>query len=71
MRFKQYRSSPTAIAQAQVLGILGDIPRRLSRMARRAAPFTADNANRRFNDYGLQIVDDLVTGVFFIDYEAT
>ena len=69
MRFRDYTSTPDAIAQAKQAGICGDIARRLSRMARRAAPFTAANANRRFNEFGLRIEADRVVGVSLIAFD--
>ena len=70
MRYRQYGASAAAIADARGVGIVGDIAARLSRMARRAAPFTSDIANHRFNDFGLQVVGDQVVGVSIIDSDA-
>ena len=63
MRYKEYRVTDKAIEQARRVGLVGHTAKRLSRMARRAAPVTSDQGNRRFDDYLLSVADDLVTGV--------
>ena len=46
-----------AIVAARNAGLYGDTGKRLARMAKRAAPFTHELGNRRFNDFILRIVD--------------
>lgn len=54
----EYTVSPSALAQAQLLGIFGNKAARLKRMARRAAPFTSELGNRRFEDFVLATTPD-------------
>lgn len=55
---QEYTVSPEALAQAQRIGIYGNRAARLKRMARRAAPFTSQQGNRRFEDFVLAIAPD-------------
>ena len=70
MRFKEYTATPQAIAEARNAGVCGDVAKRLARMARRAAPFTGDYANRRFNEFGLLVEGDAIVGVSLIPLET-
>jgi len=63
MRYKTYQVSDEAVVQGRCLGLFGDTGRRLSRMARRAAPVTSDLGNRRFDDFVLDVDEDRVLGV--------
>ena len=63
MRYKEYRVTDQAVKQGRRAGLYGETAKRLSRMARRAAPVTSDQGNRRFDDFVLTVTDDLVTGV--------
>jgi hypothetical protein len=63
MRYKMYRVTDQAVQQGRRVGLFGQTARRLSRMARRAAPVTSDQGNFRFDDFLLTVTDDLVTGI--------
>ena len=63
MRFKQYVATPTAVAQARSLGLFGSTSIRLSRMAKRSAPFTSSFGNRRYEDYILTVEDHQIVEV--------
>ena len=69
--FRRYQVHPDALAQAQKLGLFGNVEKRLARMARLSAPFTHQAGNRRFESYVLRVQDgqgvsikklDLVSG---------
>jgi hypothetical protein len=66
MRYKTYQVSPEAVVAGCILGLFGDTAKRLSRMARRAAPFTSEVGNRRFDEFVLNVVEDRVLGVTFL-----
>lgn len=63
MRYKTYQVSHEAVVSGRCLGLFGDTAKRLSRMARRAAPFTSEAGNRRFAEFVLNVVEDRVLGV--------
>lgn len=44
-----------AVADGRLLGLAGDVAKRLARMARRSAPITHEEGNRRFDDFVLQV----------------
>lgn len=52
-----------AAAMAREIGIGGDVRARLSRMARRAAPITHPEGNRRFDDFVLRVNGKTVEAV--------
>ena len=58
-----YTASEEAVIQARKLGLGGDVAARLRRMARRAAPITHDEGNRRFEEFVLLIEDNEVKAV--------
>jgi hypothetical protein len=68
-RFKEYRASAGAIAQGRALGLYGDTAKRLSRMARRSAPFTGELGNRRYEEFVLAVNGDQVEGVSRLEDE--
>ena len=70
MRFREYKVTPQAIEQGRACGLFGDTAKRLSRMARRSAPFTHECGNRRFNEFVLLITDDQVEGVALLEAVA-
>ncbi len=62
--------SAAARASARAAGVFGDVEKRLTRMARRSAPFTSACGNRRFNDFVLHVEDGVVLSVVRMDFEA-
>ena len=66
----KFHVSDAAIDQARNCGVIGNVAKRVSRMARRAAPFTGATTNRRFDDYAMQVNDGLVTIVSLVSLEA-
>ena len=44
-----------AVADGRLLGLAGDVAKRLARMARRSAPITHEEGNRRFDDFVQQV----------------
>ena len=70
MRFKQYRFTDVAIAQARDLGIYGNTIERLGRMLKRAAPLTSPQGNRRFQEFAFIVEGDLVVNVERMDATA-
>ena len=46
---------PQAVFEGRHLGLGGDVQKRLARMARRAAPITHEDGNRRFDDFLLTV----------------
>lgn len=67
MGFRDYEVTDRAIKEARAAGICGDVAKRVSRMARRAAPFTHELGNWRFEDFVLLIEDGRVVGVSRLD----
>lgn len=55
MHLDTYAVSESALNDAAIRGIAGQIANRLSRMAKRSAPFTCRLGNRRYDDYILSI----------------
>ena len=47
--------TPDAVTEGRYLGLSGDVEKRLSRMARRSAPITHEEGNRRFDDFVLRV----------------
>ena len=68
MTFKAFTATAEAIRQARLLGLYGDTAKRLSRAARRSAPFTSELGNRRFLDFALTVEGDRVVWVNRIVY---
>jgi|HigsolmetaAR206D_1030411.scaffolds.fasta_scaffold02265_10 hypothetical protein len=67
MGFRQYEVTEQAIRQAKAAGLCGDVEKRIARMARRAAPFTHEYGNWRFEDFVLFIKDGKVLDVTRLD----
>ena len=63
MRFRTYKATPQAVSQARWYGVYGDTAKRIARMARRAAPFTHDLGNRRFDQFVLEVEQDEVRSI--------
>ena len=63
MRFREVEVTPKAVASARQIGLAGDVTKRLTRMARRAAPVTHDKGNWRFEDFVLNIEEGKVLTV--------
>lgn len=63
MSSNEFRVSDEAAEQALLLGLPGDCSQELARMARRAAPLTHPNGNRRFQGWWLRIEQGEVTAV--------
>lgn len=59
----EFKVASEAVADAKRIGLGGDIPLRLARMAKRAAPLTSMRGNRRFGDYALTIKNGVVLAV--------
>jgi hypothetical protein len=66
--FWVFTPTPAAVKQARQLGLYGDTAKRLSRAARRAAPFTSALGNCRFGDFVLTVEGEKVTRVDRIAY---
>jgi hypothetical protein len=60
---KQFVVAPEAIDQGRRLGVGEDVATRIARMARRAAPFTHPQGNRRFEDWVLRIDKGVVLAI--------
>lgn len=60
---RTYTVSAEAIAQAKLIGICGEVEKWLLRMARRSAPVTHADGNRRFDAFVLMIQDGVVMGI--------
>lgn len=52
-----------AMQDAHDVGIYGDVQKRLSRMARRAARISSIVGNRRYHEFILKVEGDTVSGV--------
>jgi len=65
--FRRYAVHPEALAQAQKLGLFGNVEKRLARMARLSAPFTHQAGNRRFESYVLRVQDGQVVSIKKLD----
>lgn len=59
--------SSAAERQARMLGVSGDVIKRVSRMADQGAPITHEKGNLRFDDFVLQVDGDLVQSIAPID----
>jgi len=68
MTFKAFTATAAAIKQARLLGLYGDTGKRLSRAARRSAPFTSELGNRRFLDFALTVEGSEIVWVNRIAY---
>ena len=60
---RAYRVADVAIAQGRAIGLAGDVSARLRRMARRSAPITHHDGNRRFDDFILRVENNVVQSV--------
>jgi len=63
VKFRTYTPEPNAVEQARLLGLFGNTPARLSRMARRASQVTSEYGNWRFFDFFLTIDGDRIVNV--------
>jgi len=52
-----------AVSDGRMIGLAGDVRKRLARMARRSAPITHEDGNRRFDGFVLQVVAREVVSV--------
>jgi hypothetical protein len=59
----EFELSPLAIKQARRIGLIGNVERRLQRMAKYAARFTHKEGNRRFESFILRIEDGVVRSI--------
>jgi hypothetical protein len=50
--------SEQAVKQAREIGLCGEVEKRLARMAKRSAPLTHEEGNRRFGDFVLMVSSD-------------
>ena len=66
----QLKVTETAVEAAKQRGVEGEIASRVLRMAKRSAICTHALGNRRFDDFILNVVDNEVTDVRFIDEMA-
>lgn len=69
MNNASYVVTPAAQAEGRMIGIAGDVEKRIGRMAKRAAPFTHPAGNRRFHDFILRIEADQVLGIARLEAE--
>jgi hypothetical protein len=58
-----YTVSEDAVRQAREIGLCGEVAKRLARMAKRSAPLTHEEGNRRFGDFVLRVEDRCVVAV--------
>lgn len=65
--FRRFDVAPEAVAEAQKLGLFGNVEKRLARMARNSAPFTHQAGNRRFESYVLRIEGGRVISIKQLD----
>ena len=56
----KYTVDQEAINQARMIGLCGDVDKRLIRMAKRSAPLTHPEGNRRFDDFVLFVQNKVV-----------
>lgn len=47
--------TPQAAKAARLIGLSGDVKKRLARMARRSSPLTHEEGNRRFGEFILKV----------------
>mgnify|MGYP001482880860 CR=1 FL=1 len=67
MGFRDYEITDEAVRKARLIGIGGDVRKRLARMAKRAAPYTSEFGNKRFENFVLRIVDGRLVDVTRLD----
>jgi hypothetical protein len=60
---REYSVTEEAVAQAKELGIGGEVAKRLARMAKRSAPLTHPEGNRRFDAFVLRVHDRKVLSI--------
>lgn len=58
-----YEVEPQAIQDGRSIGLGGDVGKRLARMARRSAPITHVEGNRRFDEFVLRVEDRKILSV--------
>jgi hypothetical protein len=63
MQFREFDISPVVFEQARALGMYGNVQDRLKDMARRSAPFTHPEGNRRFEGYILMIREGVILAI--------
>lgn len=61
--YRQFTVSDRAFAKGEALGIDGDVEARIARMARRSAPYTHPDGNRRFEGFLLTVDGDTVVDI--------
>jgi hypothetical protein len=59
----EYVVDDRAVQAARLIGLSGDVEKRLLRMVRRSAPLTHELGNRRFDDFVLFVQDKVVLDV--------
>lgn len=64
MAFREFEVSSSALDQARALGMFGDVPGRLKRMAQQSAPFTHPDGNRRYESYILKVAGGVVEAIY-------
>lgn len=59
----EFTVADDAVSDGRMVGLAGDVRKRLARMARRSAPITHEDGNRRFDGFVLQVVAREVVSV--------
>ncbi|QXN72617.1 hypothetical protein RCZAHN_8 [Rhodobacter phage RcZahn] len=59
----EFTVADDAVSDGRMIGLAGDVRKRLARMARRSAPITHEDGNRRFDGFVLQVVAREVVSV--------
>ena len=68
--FREYTVTDEAVVAARRAGVEGDVRARVSRMARRSAPFAHPDGNKRFRRYVLRVEGQTVTNVALVEGET-
>lgn len=68
--YREYEIDPIVFVQARQIGLIGNLQQRLQRMARRSAPFTHKEGNRRFESYIMRIEKGVVRSIRRFDPET-
>jgi hypothetical protein len=61
--YGDYEIDPVVLIQARRLGLIGNVEKRVARMAKFAAPFTHPEGNRRFESFILRIEKGVVKSI--------
>jgi hypothetical protein len=65
--YRDYDVDPVVLAQARQLGLIGNVEKRVKRMARHSAPITHKEGNRRYESFILRIDKGVVRSICKFD----